>query len=346
MKTQALVFPEPKKVELREIQLPDPTPRDIVVDVEASGVSIGTERWAYLGQRAELSFPNIPGYIAIGRIIECGAEARTRGYEVGERVNFFRTRLAGDLAGKSWMSSHVGRAVVDVFEDARPNPEALDVHHCEKVPAGLDPVAAALTNLGGVALRGIEMAGIPSGSKVLVVGLGVIGQFAAQICRLKGARVGGVDIVASRLEIARDNGADWVIHSRNEDLAARAREIAPNGFDIIIDTSSSAAVVNGLFPLLRLRGKFIFQGWYPPPSALDLNALHQRLPSCFFPCAHSGTAVQTMMRWTRDGQIKVHNLLTHLAQPAHAPALYEQIAAGSEGFLGVVFDWRNQACAR
>jgi 3-hydroxyethyl bacteriochlorophyllide a dehydrogenase len=341
MKTTALVFPEPGKVEMREIPLPSPTPRDIVVEVEATCVSVGTERWAYLGKRPELQFPNVPGYIGIGRIIEAGREVGARGYAVGDRVNFFATRLTGELEGKSWMGSHVGRAVVDVFADANPNPEQLDAHHCEKLPEGLDPFDAALANLGAVALRGIEMAGVPMGVRVLVVGLGVIGQFAAQICRLKGAKVAVADLVSSRLAIARENGADWIIDSGKESLAKRAKEISPDGFDIIIDTSSSPAVVNSLFPLLRLRGKFVFQGWYPPPSSLDLNAVHMRLPTCYFPCAHSGKAVAAMMQWIRDGQVKVRNLITHRLKPAEAPEIYRQIGAGSEGFLGVVFDWRN-----
>jgi 3-hydroxyethyl bacteriochlorophyllide a dehydrogenase len=339
MKTNALVFPAPGKVELREIQLPSPTSRDIVVEVETSGVSVGTERWAYLGKRAELKFPNVPGYIGIGRIIEAGKDVK--GYVVGDRVNFLASKVAGDLEGNSWMSSHLAHAVVDAGERPPQDPDQLDVHHCVKMPEGIDAFEAGMTNLGAVAMRGIEMAGIPAGTKVLVVGLGVIGQFAAQICRLKGAKVAVADIMPMRLEIARANGADWIIDSSKEKLAERAKEIAPKGFDIIIDTSSSPAVVNGLFPLLKMRGKFIFQGWYPPPSAMDFNAAHQRLPTCFFPCAHSDAAVAAVMQWTRDKQLKVQNLITHRPKPSEAAEIYRQIGAGSEGFLGVVFDWRK-----
>lgn len=339
MKTQAILFPKPETVQLREVELPSPTPRDIVVDVEATGVSVGTERWTYLGKRSEISFPNIPGYMGIGKVVEAGKEVV--GYAVGDRVNFFASRLSGDVDGKSWMAGHLARAVVDVGPRAPHDHDYLDVHHCEKLPVGLDPVDAALTGLAAVAMRGIEMAGIPMGTRVLVVGLGVIGQFAAQICRLKGAKVAVADVVTSRLEIARANGADWVINPKTEDLAARAREIAPRGFDIIIDTSSSVAVVNSLFPLLRLRGKFVFQGWYPPPSGLDLNTAHGRLPTCYFPCAHSGAAVAAAMQWVRDGNLKVKNLTTHRVKPSEAPEIYRQIGAGSEGFLGVVFDWKS-----
>jgi bacteriochlorophyllide a dehydrogenase len=341
MKTTAIVFPAPGKVELQEIELPSPTPRDLVIEVEASGISVGTERWTYLGKRPEITFPNVPGYVGVGHITEVGEEARSLGYERGHRVNFFRSRLPERLASASWMGTHLAHAVVDAFADADHDVETLDVHNCEKVPDGLDSADAAACNLGGVALRGIELAGIPMGANVLVVGLGLIGQFAAQIVRLKGARVAVADLVPMRLERAKENGADWLINPKSENLAERARAIAPKGFDVIIDTSSSPSVVNSLFPLLRFRGKFIFQGWYPPPSAFDLNAAHVRMPTCYLPCAHSGMAVQAMMQWTRDGKIRVRNLITRLAKPEEAPDIYRQISEGSDGFLGVVFDWRK-----
>ncbi|EIP96890.1 theronine dehydrogenase-like Zn-dependent dehydrogenase [Opitutaceae bacterium TAV1] len=341
MNSEAIIFVRPETVRLGQVSLPDPAPSDLLVETLASGVSVGTERWALLGKRNEIRFPNVPGYMAAGRVLETGSAAAARGYRNGDLVYYFASKLAGEFDGASWMSSHLSHAVVDVCNGVDFDRESLDVHRCEHIPAGADPRSVVLAGLGAVALRGIEMAGIPAGAKVLVAGLGIIGQFAAQICRLKGAEVAVTDRVASRLEVAADNGADQVIDAAAgpENLAVRSRQIAPSGYDIIIDTTSSVAVVNSLFPLLRLRGKFVFQGWYPPPSPLDLNALHQRLPTCYSPCAHSGPAVKSVMQWIADGHIRTDNLITHAARPDQAPEIYKMIAAGSENFLGVRFDW-------
>jgi 3-hydroxyethyl bacteriochlorophyllide a dehydrogenase len=341
VKSTAIIFVRPKTVELGDVDLPNPTPNDIVVETHASGVSVGTERWAYLGKRPEIRFPNIPGYMAVGKVTEAGAAARQGGYKPGDWVYYFASKLAGGVAGASWMSSHLSRAVVDVCTNVAWDPEGKNNHRCEKMPPGLDPVDAALAGLGAVAMRGIEMAVIPADAQVLIVGMGIVGQFAAQICRLKGAEVTVADRVESRLLQARAHGAERLIDSSREDLTARVRDIAPRGFDIIIDTSSVPAVVNSLFPLLRMHGKFVFQGWYPPPSPLDLNALHLRLPVCFFPCGHTGRAVRSVLRWIKDGQIKMDGLVTHRVKPAQAPEIYRMIAAGSENFLGIVFDWRS-----
>jgi bacteriochlorophyllide a dehydrogenase len=340
MKAKAIVFDKVKKVVLRNVELPKPTPEDIVIENDVSGVSVGTERWALIGKRAEIQFPNIPGYMGIGHVLSVGKDAAKRGYKVGDRVNYGASRLTAPLDGKSWMSTHLSHAVVNVCSGVEWDPEGFNGHRCEFLPANLDPLDASLCALAAVAQRGIEMAVIPAGTKVLVSGLGVIGQYAAQICRLKGAQVAVTDVVEARLDVARQLGAEWVINVKKEKLAERAAAIAPKGFDVIIDTSSIPAVVNGLFPFLKLWGKFVFQGWYPPPSALDLNAVHMRLPTCFVPCGHTGRAVATAMRWVAAGKLNTRSLITHVVKPEEAPEMYDLMVAGSEKFLGVVFDWR------
>jgi len=341
MKANAIIFVNPGKATLGEVDLPEPTPRDIVIETEVSGISVGTERWAYLGKRAEIAFPNVPGYMSVGRIVSAGEEANAAGWHKGDSAFYFASRFAGEMEGKSWMGGHVSRAVVDVCS-GRSHSGELAVHLCEHMPAGLAAEEAALLGLCAVAMRGIEMASVPAGANVLVCGLGVIGQFAVQVCRLKGARVTATDIIGLRLDIARKLGAAEVIDGKQENLAQRAAQIAPAGFDVIIDTSSVVAVVNSLFPLLKMRGKFIFQGWYPPPSGLDLNAAHVKMPTAYFPCAHSAEHVATALEWAAAGWLRTAPLVTHTFTPAEAPRAYEMLGRGSDDFLGLLIDWRKK----
>jgi len=46
------------------------------------------------------------------------------------------------------------------------------------------------------------------------------------------------------------------------------------------------------------------------------------------------------MQWVNDGRIKVQNLITHRVKPSQCADVYKQIGSGSEGFLGVVFNWK------
>jgi 3-hydroxyethyl bacteriochlorophyllide a dehydrogenase len=64
------------------------------------------------------------------------------------------------------------------------------------------------------------------------------------------------------------------------------------------------------------------------------------LPSAYFPCAHSAEAVATAMEWAARGWLKSRPLITHTFRPEEAETAYGMMAAGSEDFLGIVFDWR------
>ena len=340
MKARAIIFEDIGRVALRDVELPAPTPKDVVADMLVSGVSVGTERWALLGKRPDMKFPHIPGYMGIARITQVGSEARSRGYEIGQLINLGSARVPEPYCGNSWMASHLSHAVVDVCVPPW-DPQGFNAMRCERLPETLDPIDASLTQLCAVALRGIEMATVPAAAKVLVVGLGVIGLYAVQVCRLKGASVAATDVVPHRLDVARKVGADWVINGKAENLKDRAAAISPGGFDIIIDTSSIPAVVNGVFPLLKQHGKFIFQGWYPPPSALDLNVMHGRLPTCYFPCGHTGRATAAAMQWAADGKLDTQSMITHRSRPEEAKEIYSMLEKGADDSLGVIFDWRK-----
>lgn len=333
MLAKALVFDRVRNVELKELTLPEMTPQHILVETLSSAVSVGTERWLWMGLRSEIGFPSVPGYMGVGKVLEVGAAAAARGHRPGERVCFTSSTLPAGH-DKTWMGTHLSRALVNVCDDVDWVEGGFNAARCEILPEAIAPEDAALCPLCAVALRGIEMAVIPAGAKVLVNGLGILGQFAAQICKLKGAIVAVADIDPKRLALAGELGADELINSKTDDVVKHGE------FDVIIDTSSIPAVVNKIVPALKLWGKFVFQGWYPPPSALDLNVMHCKLPTCFFPCGFTGKALATSMRWTAEGKINCRKLITHQVKPEGAPGVYRMVEENKESFLGIVFDWK------
>ncbi len=74
-------------------------------------------------------------------------------------------------------------------------------------PQGLDPILAIYSHIGPIALNGILDASIHVGETVAVFGLGVLGQVLAQLAKLNGAHVFGVDMIEKRLELAKELGA-------------------------------------------------------------------------------------------------------------------------------------------
>jgi bacteriochlorophyllide a dehydrogenase len=86
MQTLAVVLEAPQRLALSRVGLLPATDEDVVVDVEWSGISTGTERLLWSGRMPPfpgMGYPLVPGYESVGRIRACGSRS---GRRVGERV--------------------------------------------------------------------------------------------------------------------------------------------------------------------------------------------------------------------------------------------------------------------
>jgi 3-hydroxyethyl bacteriochlorophyllide a dehydrogenase len=99
MKSLAVVMQQPEHLALSRLDLQDPTDDDIVVDVEWSGISTGTERLLWTGRMPSfpgMGYPLVPGYESVGRVVQAGPKSE---HEVGERVFVPGARCYGEVRG-------------------------------------------------------------------------------------------------------------------------------------------------------------------------------------------------------------------------------------------------------
>ncbi|MEQ1651003.1 MAG: alcohol dehydrogenase catalytic domain-containing protein, partial [Hyphomicrobium sp.] len=95
----AVVLEEPKRLVTRQLPLSDPQDGDIVVDVEWSGISTGTERLLWSGEMPPfpgMGYPLVPGYESVGRV---AATDKNSSLAVGDRVFVPGARCFGDVRG-------------------------------------------------------------------------------------------------------------------------------------------------------------------------------------------------------------------------------------------------------
>lgn len=325
MPERALVFPDVNRVELRSIDPPgEPGPREVRIRVELSGVSQGTEVWALVGKRQELQYPTIPGYQAIGVIEEVGQDSGE--FVPGDRVLFHKARVPNGYPN-TWMGTH--QSVVLASIDSDPP--------IRKLPAAVAPDEAVLAAMVAVSLRGIQMLDVPLGCVAVVTGQGLIGQAAAQLLRARGAYVMATDLSARRLELSRAHSSDRAIHPLEEDLGQLVREIAPNGADIVCDTTGRAGDFAAWIDLLRQGGQLLMQGFYPDPVTFDFAPTHIKRPHIAITCGTGDT--QLALDLIARKRIAWAPMVTHRVPIAEAPAIYQRMAEGDPDLLGVVLDW-------
>ena len=84
--TTAVVFEQPGHLAVSQVGLTAPGEGDCVVDIEWSGISTGTERLLWLGERPDfpgMGYPLVPGYESVGRVVSGGDAS---GLRTGDRV--------------------------------------------------------------------------------------------------------------------------------------------------------------------------------------------------------------------------------------------------------------------
>jgi bacteriochlorophyllide a dehydrogenase len=333
--TKAIVFAGPHKAVLTEIRSAEAGEWDLTVQTLISGVSIGTERWALSGRRPEVQFPIVPGYLALGRVTGIGE--RTTGFQTGDRVVTFAGRQPVGFP-PNWMCAHLAKQIITLNPD-----EYLrdaDLPYCLKVPESVADEEGVFAGLAAVSKQGLDMIQVPQGATAAVFGLGLIGQFSAQLLRLAGADVSVLDLHPGRTLAACKLGASRAFQAGTQNADQQIRAFAPNGFDIVIDTTGSAHAVNSAVRHMRVGGQFVFQGWYPagqPP--IDLNAFHERSARVFFPCGLRGRDVGLCLDLLAEKKLQVSPLITHRFRPEEAPAAYRSILENDPAALGIVFNW-------
>ena len=288
--------------------------RAVIHKVRAEGL-IST--WAAV--RSKLNQPIPLGYCQVGRVVDAGSA--------------------------DWIK--LGQRAVSNGAHA----EVVSVAHglCAEIPDGVDDEAAAFTPLGSIALQGINLLALQPGDRVVVMGLGLIGQLAVRILvglgcevlgfdpsserrrlsELSGARTEppGADVVASVLSWTSGRGAKGVLitasSSSNVIVSQAARSCAHRGKVVLV----------GVVGLLLNRADFYSREVMFQVSC-SYGARDPRSP-------HSAQGnFRQILAWMAEGRLPVADLVTHRGAFADAAATYA--ALDDPQALGILLEYGDK----
>ena len=329
MTSLAVVFPRSGAAEVLEVDVPRPREGDVLVEIEHSALSPGTERWCLTGSlevpgEGSPSFPHVPGYQAAGVVRKVGRAVTT--LVPGDRV-FSRNCAVPPAWQGSWWGGHVGVHVA---------PEASVI----RLPAEVTTEQAAGLLLAQVGYNGAFKPPVNPGDTAVVIGEGLVGQYAAQVLRSRGARVIVSGLQGFRLDMARQFAADEVVDASREDLAAYVKKRFARGVDVVVETASSAATVQLGAALLRNGGHLVLNGFYPPSeSRIDWHWLRGKEITLYCPNSRTRERLEATLSLVAAGVLKVSELVTHRVPLADAARAYEMLLDRDAEFLGVVLRW-------
>jgi predicted dehydrogenase/threonine dehydrogenase-like Zn-dependent dehydrogenase len=132
-----------------------------------------------------------------------------------------------------------------------------------KIPDMVTFEEAAFTTLGSIAMQGIRQAEPALGERILVIGLGLLGQLTCQILRANGCAVFGVDINNSLVELAGKLSADKALSRNDPNLISECENFTRGfGFDaaLITAATNSNDPVELSSEILKKKGRIIIVG--------------------------------------------------------------------------------------
>jgi bacteriochlorophyllide a dehydrogenase len=311
MNTLAVVLEEPERLVLSRLPLPEPGEEDVVVDIEWSGISTGTERLLWSGRMPPfpgLGYPLVPGYESVGRIREAGTQSGAR---VGDRVFVPGARCYGDIKGLFGGAS--SRVVV---------PGAKAVRFDEAL--GEQGVLLALAATAYHALD-VGRSALPQ----LIIGHGVLGRLIARLV----IAVGGEAPVVWETNSRRAQGtAGYAVIDPSADLR--------RGYASICDVSGDSKLLDTLIGKLSPGGEIVLAGFYSEPLSFAFPPAFMREARLRVAAEwkeHDLVAVRNLIE---NGALSLDGLITH-REPATAAGNAYRTAFTDPDCLKMILDWRN-----
>jgi len=328
MRSPAVMFVGRGQVVVQELGVPEPAPGELLIRTEYSLVSTGTERWILRADfhspgKPPMPFPLVPGYQRVGIVERCGPDVE--GFAPGDRVTATVSRLEGD--GRAFAGSHAAWGVTPAGE-------------CLHVPDGLDPVAASGLVLTQVGYNGGTRPRIEGGETAVVIGDGLVGQWAAQTLRQRGAHVALCGRHPERLRIAAAVSADKVLDESETDVRAHFAARCPGGVDIVDEAVGLIDNVRLAVDLLRHDGQLVFNGYHPEgQDQMSIQWLHDKEITGYGMAGWTRPRMEATLEWLAAGKLNVTDLITHRFPWPRAADAYMLAWNRSEEFLGMVLDW-------
>jgi 3-hydroxyethyl bacteriochlorophyllide a dehydrogenase len=313
MEALAVVLTKPEQIELRRLPLTAPTADDIVVDVNWSGVSTGTERLLWSGRMPPfpgMGYPLVPGYESVGEVVEAGSRTQLR---PGQRVFVPGAKCFGDVRGLFGASA--SRLVV-----AGSRVAPIDRNIGDR---------GILLALAATAYHAIAAPG--ASSPQCIVGHGVLGRLLARIA----VALGHEPPVVWEKNPARATGADgYAVLDPNDDPR---RDYAS-----IYDVSGDARLLDSLIARLAPGGEIVLAGFYSEPLSFAFPPAFMREARLRVAAEWQHRDLIATTELIESGRLSLDGLITHRHEAIAAPAAY-RIAFEDAACLKMVLNWSSNA---
>ena len=329
-----IVFPERGRAELITEPVAPLKPNEVLVELAVSTTSSGTERANLLGSDTvdwtkppkESVFPKHLGYCSSGTVVAVGEAVS--GFKPGDRV-------AGTFGQYRQFCPYREDRLIHIGD--------LSFEEAATFFISIFPMAA------------IRKCRLELGESAIVMGQGILGQFAVALLKAAGAvPVIAVDPMPEKRERAYELGADYAFDPFDPDFAKKVKEVTGGGANVGIEVTGVGAGLNGILDCMALKGRVALLGCtrtsdftvdfyrkvHGPGITLIGAHTHARPEEDSYPGWWTELDdMLTVKKLTQYGRLSLASFVEETHSPEECPEVFRRLAT-EKAFPIHQFDWR------
>ncbi len=338
---KALVYLGPKKIKIKDVNLPSLKPNEVTVKVRACGIC-GSDIHGFLGTTGRRIPPVIMGHEFAGVIVQTGYNVKN--FKIGDRVVIFPIISCGNCIycktdqaelcdnKKLFGVMNVNGAMAEYINV----PEKLLIklkNNISFVNATIaEPLAVACSAVNKIKnLKDLKKCNL------LVVGSGVIGLLLLQVLKAeKALKLFASDINNKKLEIAKRIGA-YAINTNEADISnSIMSETNGQKIDISFEAVGVTDTVKQAILTLNKRGVSVWIGNLSPVIELDLQKIVINEIKIFGSYAYSLDDFKMAIDFLENNKLDLNIIINRIVKLEEGEEIFNEIASGNSDIIKAV----------
>jgi 2-desacetyl-2-hydroxyethyl bacteriochlorophyllide A dehydrogenase len=307
---KAALLRRPRDLSIEDTAMAEPGADEVIVRVRMAGLC-GTDFRIWSGDRP-VAYPRVMGHELIGTVAQVGRDVtRVRaGDRVAVEPNYSCGRCPLCREGNRNLCLRRTAIGIDVdggFAELVRIPERC----CWPLAGDVTDGDVVVVEPLAVVLRAVDRGAVRAGETAAVLGAGTLGLLAAQLLRLRGARVLVVSRTARRFALARRHGVEGCHALSDGPLSEAARAFSGReGVDLVVETAGTPEAVEQAVELVRPGGRIVLTGLPHAPSALSFFTVVRRELTLLGSMIYQDEFPEAL-RLLESGRIRGAELITH-----------------------------------
>ena len=339
MKNRVAVLEEFGKIKIVDREMPVLQENEVLIQTEYVGICGSNLHMFLNGATTPPEDPStklVLGHECAGEVVKVGS--RVKHIRVGDKVLIEPGIPCGKC--KYCLSGQYNICPEVNFLDVQPNYYgamreyiAFPENWVYVLPSNMSTLEGALVEPAAVGMHAAEKADIKPGKKIVILGSGCIGLMTLQACKIMGAsQIIVVDLIDSRLKLAKKLGASDVVNSQEVDPIDYVRKIfGTDGADIVFETAGSKATAMMAPRLVSRGGKIMIVGTISDDTPINFLKINREV------------TIQTVYRYANNfpmtiqaiasGKFDVRSMITGIYDFEESQRAFEDAISNREGTI-------------